>query len=245
MVKTDHPHPQPPRTGKTHPDMARQLSFDLPVSVSRGADDFFVSPANADAFALIRQPESWPEGKLALIGPEGSGKSHLARVWEASGDVQLLEAARIEATIPVPASGTGFVIEDMEHLPPAAEEAVFHLHNQLAETGGRLLLTSAVPPARWPIALPDLASRMQATAMIRLGDPDDRLLAAVLTKLFADRQLSPAPEIIATLVARIERSFSAAARVVEALDDLSLTEGRDINRPLVRALLDKMSSETH
>lgn len=217
--------------------MARQLSFDLPVSVSRAAEDFFVSPANADAHALVMLPEIWPAGKLALIGPQGSGKTHLARLWQAQTDAAWLDAATLSDTIPLPARDV--VIEDMDRLPAPAEEAVFHLHNRLADTGGRLLLTASVPPARWSVTLPDLASRMQATTVIRLGDPDDRLLAAVLTKLFTDRQLNPAPEIITLLVGRIERSFTAATEIVAALDAASLAEGREINRALVRALLDK------
>jgi chromosomal replication initiation ATPase DnaA len=217
--------------------MARQLSFDLPVTVSRAADDFFVSPANADAHALVMQADIWPDGKLALIGPQGSGKTHLARLWQGVSEATWLDAPTLGPVIPTTARNV--VIEDMDRLPAKAEEAVFHLHNRLADTGGRLLMTSVLPPARWPVALPDLASRMQATTVIRLGDPDDRLLAAVLTKLFTDRQLNPAPEIITLLVARIERSFTAATHIVAALDAASLAEGREINRALVRALLDK------
>ena len=210
--------------------------------MSRALTDFFVSDANADAFAMVTGDQGWPQGKLALIGPPGSGKSHLARVWQEQSGAGIINAASFAAVIDLP-SHAALIVEDMERLPRSAEESLFHLHNQLAATGGRLLMTSNVAPSRWPITLPDLASRMQATAIIRLGDPDDRLLAAVLTKLFADRQLSPAPEIIATLVTRIERSFQAAAQVVADLDAASLAEGREINRTLLRTVLDKGPSE--
>lgn len=222
--------------------MSSQLSFDLPVSVSLGADDFFVSSANDTAHAMVTGTVGWPNGKLALIGPTGAGKSHLARVWQGLSGAAILSAKELTSVSAMPADVAAVIIEDMEFLQQDAEEFVFHLHNKIAAQSGQLLLTSQCAPSRWNIALPDLASRMQATTIVRLGDPDDRLLGAVLTKLFADRQLSPAPEIIGYLVTRIERSFRAAADVVAALDTASLAEGREINRPLVRAVLDKLAS---
>lgn len=215
-----------------------QLSFDLPMQVALGPDDFFVSTANAQAYAMVTGWQDWPAGKLALIGPAGSGKSHLARVWHSLTGGQIVQAKAMVAG-PMPPAGAHLVIEDMAVLPVAAEEHLFHLHNHLAQTGGRLLLTDAQPPSRWPIALPDLASRMQGTAVIRLEDPDDRLLAALLMKLFADRQLAPPPDVITYLADRIERSHAAAAHVVAVLDAAGLAQGRSLTRAFVRSVLDK------
>ncbi len=218
--------------------MTGQLAFDLPLRVALGRDDFFVSDANAQAYAMVMAWQGWPQGKLALIGPGGSGKSHLARVWQSLTGAQVLQAAALVPG-PMPAPGAHLVVEDMATLPVTAEEQLFHLHNHLAQTGGRLLLTDAQPPSRWPVALPDLASRMQAAAVIRLQDPDDALLAALLLKLFADRQLAPLPDVITYLAARIERSHAAAARVVALLDAAGLAQGRSLTRAFVRSVLDK------
>ena len=216
----------------------RQLSFDLPSQVALGQDNFFVSSSNEQAYAMVTDWRGWPAGKLALIGPQGSGKSHLARVWQGLAGGQIIPAASLTPG-PMPAPGANLVIEDMATLPVTAQEHLFHLHNHLAQTGGFLLLTDVQPPSRWSIALPDLASRMQGTAVIRLDDPDDRLLAALLTKLFADRQLAPPPDVITYLAARIERSHAAAAQVVAVLDAASLQDKRDLTRAFVRAVLDK------
>lgn len=219
--------------------MTRQLSLDLPFAVALGDAAFFVSAANAEAHAMIAAPARWPEGKLALIGPAGAGKSHLVRVWQAQGGRWVLQARALGADLDPPPAGARIAIEDMERLPLAAEEALFHLHNHLAATGGLLLMTSDRPPAQWPIRLPDLASRMQATAAVRIGDPDDALLSAVLLKHFTDRQIAPPGDLIQFVVPRMERSFAAAARLVAALDGLSLSEGRPISRALAREVLDK------
>lgn len=216
--------------------MADQLSFDWPTGVALGPDDFFVSQANTQAFAMLNAPDSWPEGKLALVGPKGCGKSHLAGIFQAQTDAEIMQA--VDITPETRATTNTVVIEDMETLPHAAEEALFHLHNHLRSNGGTLLLTAETPPSRWPITLPDLASRMQAAAVVHIADPDDGLLSALLMKLFADRQITPKPVLVQYLTKRIERSFAAAAEIVARLDSEALAQGRKINKDLARDLLD-------
>ena len=216
--------------------MADQLAFDWPTGVALGPDDFFVSAANAQAYAMLETPDAWPERKLALIGPMGCGTSHLARVFQTQNAAHLILASDI--TDDFKTDATTVIIEDMETLPRSAEEAVFHLHNNLKHAAGTLLLTSTQPPSRWPIALPDLASRMQATTVMQIDNPDDALLSALIMKLFADRQINPQPALVQYLATRIERSFAAAADIVARLDAAALAQGRKINKALAAELLD-------
>ncbi|WP_420859670.1 chromosomal replication initiator DnaA [Marivivens marinus] len=216
--------------------MSEQLSFDWPARVALGREDFFVSEANARAFATVTAPDSWPEGKLAVVGPKGSGKTHLARVFAQANAAMILNAADLTPASPLP-EARAVVIEDVERLSPEAEEWLFHLHNAL-KGRGRLLLTSDRAPARWQLALPDLASRMQATNLVSIDDPDDRLLSAVIMKQFQDRQIAPSPGLAAYLAARIERSFAAAADVVDQIDRAALARSRKVNEALAREVLD-------
>ena len=216
--------------------MPDQLAFDWPTGVALGPDDFFVSEANAQAFAMLATPEAWPEQKLALIGPKGSGKSHLARVFQTQSEALLIAASTVAPDFKTDTPAV--IVEDMETLPAAAEEALFHLHNNLRAAGGTLLLTSDQPPSRWPIRLPDLASRMQATTVVQIANPDDALLSALIMKLFADRQINPQPALVQYLTSRIERSFAAAAAIVASLDAAALAQGRKINKALAAELLD-------
>lgn len=221
--------------------MTGQLTFDLPVRPALGREDFFVSPANAHAVAALDAPAGWPQGKLLLIGPAGAGKSHLAAVWAATSGATIIAARDLsENDAPRLAATGAVVVEDAEKVAglPELETALFHLHNVIAVAGGYLLLTAASPVKSWGLRLPDLASRMQATAIARLEAPDDTLLGAVLVKLFADRQVVVPPALIPYLVARIHRSFATARSVVAMLDARALALGRPISLALAAELLD-------
>jgi len=220
--------------------MARQLGFQLPSVPHLGRDDFLVTPANAIALAMIEGWQGWSTRKLLLIGPEGAGKTHLAQIWAQSASATVLPASEL-ATADIPTlSATSLAIEDVDHIAgdTMAETALFHLHNLLLAEGGWLLLTGCGAPKNWPIALPDLKSRIDGTAAVALEPPDDALLAAVLAKLFADRQLKPKPDVIPYLVTRMDRTFDAARVLVARLDAASLAEKRAISRQLARHVLD-------
>lgn len=220
--------------------MSRQLTFDWPAGVALGADDFFVSEANAAARDLIGRPADWPGKRLAIIGPDGSGKSHLAHIFAETTGARVLTPAMIEAAgLP----DGPVVVEDADRGLGPAEEALFHLYNHLGAAGHPLLLTARAAPARWAVGLPDLASRLATVQLAEIGVPDDALLGALITKLFADRQIAPRGDVVAFLVPRLERSFAAVSRVVDTLDALSMERGQDITRTLAARALDKLDRD--
>lgn len=220
--------------------MTRQLAFDLPAQTAWRREDYFVSPGNALALAALEGWQGWPGGKMLLVGPMGAGKTHLAHIWADAAQAMLIDGNRLaDADIPA-LSTTPLCVEDANMVAgnPQAEEALFHLHNLLAERRLPLLLTAATPPRDWGLHLPDLASRMQAAALTRLDAPDDALLSAVLIKLFADRQITVPPNLIPYLVTHMDRSFQAARGLVAALDAHSLAMGRAITRQMAAEVLD-------
>lgn len=220
--------------------MAEQLNLNLPVRpAALGRGDFFVSPSNALAVALIDQPDAWVSGKLALYGPQGAGKTHLAHVWAAAVEGIVLPARDLPGQDIPTLADTDVAIEDVPQIATdtEAQTALFHLHNLMLAQGRRLLLTGQSAPDLWGLSLPDLQSRVSGTQAIALEPPDDSLLAALLAKLFADRQVIPRPDVIPYLIGHMERSFAAADRLVRALDDTALRERRDVTRQLAARVL--------
>ncbi|NHB75170.1 chromosomal replication initiator DnaA [Rhodobacter calidifons] len=221
--------------------MIRQLAFDLPVPEAMTREDFFVAPSNALALQTVEAWQDWPGRKLLILGPEGAGKTHLARIWAALSGAAILNAHGLAEVDLAPLAGHNLVVEDADRIGPA-EAQLFHLHN-LATSGAALLLTARTPPRDWGLGLPDLLSRMQATQIARLEAPDDALLSAVLVKLFADRQIAVPASLISYLVSRMPRSIGAARSLVAALDARALALGRPITRALAAEILDSAGPE--
>ncbi|MDP3194818.1 DnaA/Hda family protein [Tabrizicola sp.] len=220
--------------------MTRQLAFDLPNPEAMTREHFFVAPSNALALQAVEGWQDWPGRKQMIVGPEGSGKTHLAHVWAALAEAVILPADRLADVDIASLAGRAVAVEDADRIgggaSGGAEAQLFHLHN-LVTTSGALLLTARTPPRDWGLALADLKSRMQATAIATLDGPDDTLLSAVLVKLFADRQVAVPPNLIPYLVSRMPRSIGAARGLVAALDARALAAGRPITRALAGEVL--------
>lgn len=215
------------------------LGLALPKRPARGREAFAVSASNADAVALIDRWRDWPNGVLALTGPEGAGKTHLAHVWATETGAERVSAAALSpADAPALVAAGAVVAEDADRLgrDARAEAALFHLMNLARAERAFLLVTGRGAPREWPIATPDLASRLSAAMTVALEPPDEALLEALLAKHFGDRRLQVGDDVIRFLSRRIERSAAAALGVVERLDAEALTQGRTISLPFVKAV---------
>jgi chromosomal replication initiation ATPase DnaA len=208
----------------------RQLALALEHAESFAREDFIESATNAAALALIDGFPDWPSRVMALVGPPGAGKSHLAAIWAVRVNARVLAGRGPERdAIPELLNTGALVVEDLDR-EAADETDLFHLLNLARQENAWLLLTARRPPATWTIALPDLASRLRAIPVVNLAAPDDALLRALLLKLFADRQLAVDEALLSYLLSRIERSPLAARAAVERLDREALRQKRAVNR---------------
>jgi chromosomal replication initiation ATPase DnaA len=220
----------------------KQLAFDLPHLSSLGRADFLLSGCNEAALGWIERWPDWPHFALVLHGPAGSGKTHLARVWQQRSGGSLISGKALGEAAPDELAASGAVAVD--NAADAPEDALLHLYNCCREAGASLLIAAARPPAQWTIALADLQSRLRATPDVAIGLPDDMLLAAILVKHFADRQVTVGPGVVAYIVRRMERSFAAAARLADRLDRVALAEGGTIGLTLARRTLAEFADQS-
>ncbi len=223
--------------------VARQYPLDLHFRPALGAEDFLLTPGTAAAVAWIDAWPDWPGRVLALIGPGGSGKSHLAAVWCARSGATCIDGGTLTATLADSAmpEGRALVLDHADAVPDPA--ALFHLINLTRERGGFLLLLGEAAPAHWPYRLPDLASRLASLPVAAIERPDDATLRLILLKHCADRRLTLTPEGIEYLVKRIERSFAAARDIVARIDAESLARRRAPTLPLLREILPDMTGD--
>jgi chromosomal replication initiation ATPase DnaA len=214
-----------------------QLTFDLAPRPALGAEDFLVSQANEAALGWIERWPDWSHHALVLEGPAQAGKTHLGQVWRlASGAAQVASADLSEASVASLENARALLIENLE-VGIGDETVLFHLLNSARERQLSLLLTTRVPVASMPIALPDLGSRLRAVPVVKIAPPDEALLKAVLVKHFADRQLAVEPAVISALALRMDRSMAMAEAVVAAIDRRALAMKRKVTRALAMEAL--------
>jgi chromosomal replication initiation ATPase DnaA len=214
-----------------------QLTFELPRRTALDRSDFLVSDANALAVGWIDRWPDWPSAALVLHGPPGCGKTHLVHLWCARASADIVAGETLDedmVTRLIAERRHRIAIDDADRAP---EVALLHLHNSCLECRGSVLITARRPPRSWGVALSDLGSRLHAALAVEIGLPDDALFGAVLVKHFADSQLTVAPEVIAYLIRRVERSFAAASEIAARLDAVALRNRCAVTVPLARKLL--------
>ena len=220
----------------------QQLTLDLSHRPALARDDFLVSPANTVAVALVDQWPNWPTHGAIIVGPPGSGKSHLASVWQQRSGAGLLRAGdlSVEGAADVIAGGA-LVIEDAGEAG-MDERALFHILNFARQQGGFVLLTAVRPVSQWPVRLPDLMSRLRALPEAAILPPDDALLRGVLVKHFSDRQIVVSEQVISYILMRMPRSMDDLRRIVHEIDSRALAEKAEITRPFVGRVLGEYAS---
>lgn len=214
-----------------------QLTLDLPHRPALGAEDFLLSDSNRAAVAIVDRWPDWPHPVIVLSGPAGSGKSHLANVWQLRSGAQSVPAIELDDAWLAQRGGLAcLVVEDVDR-GIRDQRAMFHLLNLAREHRFQVLVTARTDPGDWHLTLPDLRSRLRQATLARIEAPDDALLRAVLVKLFADRQLSIEPQVVEQIALRIERSMEAAVAIVAEIDRRSLQTQRKVSRALVAEVM--------
>jgi chromosomal replication initiation ATPase DnaA len=215
----------------------RQLAFALPHAESLTRDNFLEGPANEAGLALIDSWPDWPNRIMLLVGPEGSGKSHLAAIWAEDAGARSTAAHALTADDVPGALATGALV--VEDLKPGQfdERAMFHLINLARQDEAFVLMTARLSPSAFEVELRDLRSRLRAVPTVSLLPPDDHLFRGLIVKFCADRQLSIDETVVSYLASRIERSYAAVRQAVDLLDSEALRLGRPVTRALAAELL--------
>ena len=219
----------------------RQLLLALQHAESFAREDFLEGPSNAAALGLIESWPDWPNRIMALTGPEGSGKSHLASIWaEASGARRMSARHLAENGVPASLATGALVLEDL--VPDGFDErALFHLINLTREEQAFVLITGREPPANFRVNIRDLASRLRTVPSVLLQPPGDALLRLVMAKLAADRQIALDQTVVNYVANRVERSFAAVRTAVTRLDEESMRQHRPVTRALAGELFREQS----
>jgi DnaA regulatory inactivator Hda len=212
-----------------------QLPLPFPHQPGYAALDFLPDDSNQDALAWLSRSAGWPDRRLALWGQGGCGKSHLLNIWAEQSRGVLLTGQALRNLEDVPETGA-LALDDTDTV--ADERILLHLLNTARDRGLCVLLSGRTPPARWPVRLPDLSSRLKAITAVEIQPPSDALLRALLTRMAADRQLRLGEAVQEWLLLRLPRSPAALREAVARLDRESMARQQPITRALAARVLD-------
>lgn len=228
------------------------MALNLTYRPSLGRDDFMVANCNLQAVTAVDLWPNWPYFAICIYGPSGCGKTHLANVFAQNVATITHHPYRIpfvKAEMLQPDMAQDLfnespyiVVEDLQTLKN--QEALFHLYNAYRDMGGNILFTSDAAPARLNFTLPDLRSRMNIVPIYEIEAPDDNMLMALLLKLFNDRQITPAPELLNYLIKNMQRSFSYARKLVEEIDNISLARKRAISIATAKEAINTLNNDS-
>lgn len=198
------------------------------------AGDFIEAPSNAEARIWLGRVADWPQSRLALWGPAGCGKTHLLHGWAATQGADIMRGPDLAADLVPDLPGAPLAIDEADRAP---ERTLLHLLNTAVEAGRPVLLAATAPPARWDIALPDLASRLRATTAVEIGAAEDQLLRLLLRRLLVERQLAVPEAVQDYLLHRLPRTPATLRTAAARLDRAAFAAGAAVTRGLAAAAL--------
>ncbi len=184
-----------------------------------------------------------------LVGPAGSGKTHLALAVCAAAE----QAGRGSAYLPLQAAAgrLGDALEALEGRDVVAldgldaiagqrgdEVALFDFHNRARAAGVTLLYTASAAPDALGLVLPDLRSRLSQCGRIMLDALDDDGRGAVLRERAIRRGLALDQAAIDWLLTRTGRGLGGLVVLLDRLDRESLAAKRRVTVPFLRKVLD-------
>ncbi len=196
-----------------------QIPLNLRPRRRQSFTNFHVTPGNQAAVSMLRSRNRWPSGAVLLLGPPGSGKTHLGKAWEAQ---------------------FGGVFFDDAHL---TEHTILFdtINRALSGEVSGLLLTSAQSPKNWHITMPDLNSRLLAMPVLTLPEHDAESLEPILRTLFAQVGREVSHDVVSFVLRQTERSVEALRGLVHELDVEAGSKKADLTKAFVAKYLKERS----
>ena len=216
-----------------------QLVFKFPFKTRYFEQDFFVSSNNFSAYKLIESWPNWPGKWVNIIGPTGSGKTHLSKILEKKiKKLKIID--EIDLNNKVLSELKNFNCLIIDNFENKIEEKLFYtILNQSKQLENFIVINSKVPINKFKLKLNDLKSRFNSFIFIGIDLPTDDLLKVIISKSFSDKQINLNSNVSEYIIKNVDRSYEKVFKFLADLDELSLSSGKSININLIKKVLNQ------
>jgi DnaA-homolog protein len=210
----------------------------------------FLAGRDAHAVEHLRSLAAGPAaGAVWICGPGGVGKTHLLQATCVLASERLRAAYLPLRELGPLGSGAleGLAeldcvcLDDLDAVAGDAawERALFGLHREMEERGGRVLAAARAPPALIEWALQDLGSRWAASAVFQLRGLEESQLTRALQLRARVRGLDLPDQTARWLQRRFPRDMRTLYDLLDTLDQAALVARRRLTVPFIRSVLSR------
>ncbi|MBW8308505.1 MAG: hypothetical protein K0M45_02505 [Candidatus Paracaedibacteraceae bacterium] len=215
----------------------QQLAIPLPDQLTTDATTLLIEPANREVWTWLSANPEWPLPQVVVVGPAGSGKSHMARALSLLGGGILLTAEGNHDPLQLVHSFPVIIVDDYDHYKD--ERWLFHLYNLAKEHQRQVVYFGRTAPASHPFVVNDLASRLRSLPCIEIHEPDDNLFRKLFRKELLKRGMMCGDDILEYIYRRFDRSYGTIHHLVKLIDELTLSQQRPLTLPLLKEVIDE------
>jgi len=209
--------------------------------------DFFVSSKNALAFDLIERWPNWNSQLAFIYGPQKCGKTSISKIWQEKSNAKFLKANSLFDVMSDHISvnkinDQNWIIDDIDSLienkKTLSSERILNFINILQTSRNSFLLMTAKKPPKFILTkLNDLLSRISASLVIQVEEPDHQLICKIIEKYLKDRNIFIEKRHLDYISNRIERSYKSSLKIAKLIDNISLQSHSKITFSFLKNLI--------
>ena len=216
--------------------MKDQIVFKFPDKSFYYEEDFCVGENNYEAYKLIKEWPNWSFKGINIYGPKKSGKSYLTKIFSDKTNSKIFDGRNVNKDhLDLILNQKVLIIDNVELFN---DEVFFQtILNDFISKNKFIYLTSNKLAGSISFKLKDLISRLNSLVAVAITNPSDDLFYQILTKMLSDKQINITAKEINFILKNIERSYDAASKFVQNLDELSLLYKKKINTKIINKAL--------
>ena len=210
--------------------------FDFSENKSFNYEDYFVSKSNYFAYQIINNWPKWEKNIVNINGESFSGKTHLSKIFlNKNNGIMIYESEISDEIFKKLKLFENIVLDEFNF--KAEEKLLYSMFNFIDNENKFLIINSNIPINEFKFQLKDLKSRSKNCLFAKIENPDDKLITAIISKNFSDRQIRLDRKFIDYIAKRVDRSYSKISQFIYKIDELSLKKKKSIDFKIIKEIL--------